>query len=87
MYVYAQLSREELQKALPFTNITGSTHMIAYFVNGCDYVGCSTEHDIRQEIKENRMISICDPEVYRLGEEDKVTRFIEFGQCLLNFLL
>ena len=39
LMIYAELSHDDLQKALPLTDVTNSTHIKAYFVNFTDFIG------------------------------------------------
>ena len=46
--MHAELSREKLQKALPLSDTTNSTHITACFVNFTDFLGCSTQSEIQK---------------------------------------
>ena len=45
-WFYAKMSQDKLKKALPLSDTENKTHLIAFFVNGTDYLGCAVENDI-----------------------------------------
>ena len=87
LMIYAELSSKELQEVLPFSKTSNSTHMIAYFVNFTDFIGCSTQSKIRKEISDYDMVSIYDPNVYQLDDDQqKVETLVKFAKIQLSHL-
>ena len=87
LMIYAELSSKKLQEALPLSNTTNSTHMKAYFVNFTDFIGCSTQSEIRKEISDYDMVSIYDPNVYELDDnKQKVETLVNFAKIQLKKL-
>ena len=80
LFIFKKLSKEELQEALPLTYVPGNTHLVAYFIDGLDYVGASTEDRIRQELVSKQMKSIHDTAVYDLGLQNDVQKLITFAE-------
>ena len=56
LMIYTELSRDDLQKALPLTDVTNSTHIKAYFVNFTDFIESSTQYEIGKEICDYHML-------------------------------
>ena len=86
LMIYAELDPEELQRALPLSDTTDSTHIKAYFVNFTDFLGCSTQYEIEKEICDNDMISIYDENVYKLGDQQEVHILVNFAKIQLSHL-
>lgn len=85
LFLCLQLPRDKLQSALPLTKIGGSTHLVAHFVNGTDYVGAATERDVQQQIKRFNMQPIEDPNILtEFGTE--AVPLVRFARDQLNSL-